>query len=288
MKKILFVIGVILCFTVFSCSKKTKVKIDTSYHAGSPNIYIENVILSKDGKEIEEIAVLLDGETKQTDSLSLSTGEYTITWNYFTKNGYGAKLSKSEETEKITIDDNNNMFGVIGNKLYQKTDYLAYLDAVRIVDSLINKMQTDSIYVSESKDEMTGKISYSLSRKLILEDGKDNVEISLFVEKANNKFYQDGLGAIIDIGSQCVDDNEIIVLFDDESKMTINSWNDFNCDGYGFFRLTTNQCELLSTKKIKKIRVENGQNSETMTVELEKNKDYFVQSFYAINNMKTK
>jgi hypothetical protein len=66
-------------------------------------------------------------------------------------------------------------------------------------------------------------------------------------------------------------------------------WNDFNCDGQGWFKISESDKELLATKKVLKIRIQNGRTYESYTHDVEtKNQDYFIQLFFAINNNKIK
>ena len=66
-------------------------------------------------------------------------------------------------------------------------------------------------------------------------------------------------------------------------------WNDFNCDGKGWFKISDSDKELLATNKVLKIRIQNGRTYENYTHDVEKkNQDYFIQLFFAINNNKIK
>jgi len=287
MKKITLIL---ILLALISCNnKKIQVKIDALYFPGNPNMYISDAKLYKNDKNFEYINIDNDGEKKSTTTFDLAKGQYTIKWTAFSKNMLGAKLRKEEKSDKINIEsESDNLFAIIGDKILNTKEYKSYKTTDSIIKLEVEEIENAPIYLRENKDEMTDKITYSASRHLKLEDGNNNVEIFIFIKKINNKFIQDGLCAVIDIGSLCVEDNKLIVLFDDGSKVSLNSWNDFNCDGNAFFYLSSDQCVSFSTKKVNKIRVENGRSHDEMTVTLEKNKDYFIQVFSAMKNNKVK
>lgn len=74
----------------------------------------------------------------------------------------------------------------------------------------------------------------------------------------------------------CVEDVQIIILFEDGTKITKTSWNDFNCDGYAWYNFTRSEVETISTVGIDKVRVTNGRSYDTLTLEAE-NPNHFVE-----------
>jgi hypothetical protein len=304
MKKIMLMM--IFVVSLFSCTQKQpiKVRIDTSSEMGNPNVYISNVELKNDKNESVFIPnrYFFDSEVIETsnDSINIDEGIYTLNWKSFNKNGLGTRLNILEHSEKITIDKENNVFGIVGDKLLLKNDYIIHIKSVAELDSIINKIETDSIYIRKSEDEMEGKISYYVSRHLIINDaiqinGKekflssDNADIYPFIKMSNNVLCQDGLCVTLDIkGVSCTDDMSMIIMFLDKTKITLYSYAGFDCEGRGFFSLTPLQIKELSSKEIEKIRVKDGRSYSELTVDLSKNKDYFIQVFDAINNLKIK
>lgn len=145
----------------------------------------------------------------------------------------------------------------------------------------------DTLVVLSSKDEMTDKTSYFPSQKIICAKTDKSVGFSLSVFIDDDLTIKDLKVVMIGLGG-CVEDNEIIILFDDDTKLNLKSWNKFNCDGDAWFTISKKDIELLSTKKIKKIRVTNGRTFENYTGEVkEERKDYFVRLFKALNNKQT-
>jgi len=95
---------------------------------------------------------------------------------------------------------------------------------------------------------------------------------------------------MVNIGSNCVENNELVILFDDDTKITLTSWNKFNCDGNAWFNLEPNEIETLSKLKIKKIKITNGSTFDSFTsAPKEKDKSYFIELMQAAKtkNIKT-
>ena len=152
--------------------------------------------------------------------------------------------------------------------------------------------QVDSVFIQKSVDDMSDKVYFYPSRQIvcIAEDKKMGFGVGLFLnkDKINNGCIASDLKVkMINIGT-CVEKNGIIILFEDDTKMSLVSWNEFNCKGDAWFSLSKSEMELLATKKIKKIKVQNGRSYESYTHELKEDNDYFIQLFYAINNNKIK
>ena len=63
----------------------------------------------------------------------------------------------------------------------------------------------------------------------------------------------------------CNEKSTLIIMFDDESKIVLDSWNDFNCKGTNYFKIEDYDYENLSSKKIKTIRYQNGYTFDTFT-----------------------
>jgi hypothetical protein len=87
----------------------------------------------------------------------------------------------------------------------------------------------------------------------------------------------------VNIGN-CDENDKLIFLFEDNTKITLISFNKFNCKGNAYFDFENGQLSELSTKKIKDIRFSNGYSFESLTVSLRQDQqDYFLK---AITNQK--
>ena len=86
---------------------------------------------------------------------------------------------------------------------------------------------------------------------------------------------------LIGLGN-CVEDSEMIILFENEEKISISSWNKFNCKGNAYFSLTKKEEQMLKSLPIKTIRVRNGETYKTVTSSDFSNPRYFIQLFNSI------
>ncbi len=170
-----------------------------------------------------------------------------------------------------------------------------FIIAILICGSAISQAQTvftdetlpDTLVVLSSKDDMTDKISYFPSSKIVCanEDKSKGFSLSAFIE--SNLTIKDLKVKMVNIGS-CVEKNEMIILFDDDTKLTLTSWNDFNCKGDAWFTISKKDVEQLSSKKIKKVRLTNGRSYESYTGELKsEDQDYFIKLFGMLNAKQT-
>lgn len=162
--------------------------------------------------------------------------------------------------------------------------------ALLLTITSISVAQRDSVYIVKYIDDMSDKTYYYPSRKIVCssEDKKIGFTISLFLDNKNEKIKVHTLKvAMVNIGS-CVEKNEIIILLDNDTKIKAKSWNDFNCKGDAWFDLSDSDIDNLSKFKIKKIKVTNGRSFESYTHEITDNNDYFIQTFFAIQNNKIK
>jgi len=156
--------------------------------------------------------------------------------------------------------------------------------------SVIAHSQNDSVYVAKLTDDMEGKSFYTPSRKMVCakQDRKTGFSVSAFLDYNNGDVAVDELKIrMVNIGG-CSENTEIIILFTDSTKITLTSWNEFNCKGDAWFKLSKPDKEKLSTVKKKKIKVQNGRTYESYTHTLVEDNDYFIQLFYAVKNKKIK
>ena len=154
----------------------------------------------------------------------------------------------------------------------------------------ISFSQNDSVYVAKIVDDMEDKSYYVPSRKMICasDDKKTGFSLSAFLTYKKDEVSVNELKVkTVNIGS-CNEKDELIILFEDDTKIKLMSWNAFNCKGDSWFFLSKSDRESLSKLKIKKIKVQNGRTFESFTKELTEDNDYFIQLFYATNNKKIK
>ncbi len=130
--------------------------------------------------------------------------------------------------------------------------------------------QKDSVYVAKLVDDMEDKEYYFPSRKIICAspDKKTGFALSAFLSYKGDEINVTELKIkAVNIGS-CNEKDELIILFEDDTKMKLISFSEFNCKGDDWFILSKSDKEKLSTTKIKKIKVQNGRTFESYTHEL--------------------
>jgi hypothetical protein len=138
------------------------------------------------------------------------------------------------------------------------------------------------VTITETKDEMTDKVSYSVDG-LVCANAEQTVGFGIhpnITVKNNSKKVENLIVQMAGLGN-CNEKNVMIILFDNGDKMTLNSWNKFTCKGSAYFSLTDSQIKKLSTIEISKIRLTNGESYKSHTSEID-NKKYFIELFEAL------
>mgnify|MGYP007072230169 FL=1 len=79
---------------------------------------------------------------------------------------------------------------------------------------------------------------------------------------------------VVGLGS-CVENVQVIILFENGKKIEKTSWNKFNCEGNAWYNFTQSEIAQLKTLSISKIRFTNGRNYESMTVDFSE-PNYFI------------
>jgi len=123
-------------------------------------------------------------------------------------------------------------------------------------------------------DEMSDKIYWSDDGQVFIEnDAGFRIECAWKYNSPDPVF--DGLMAkVVGLGS-CVENVEMIVLFENGEKITKTSWNKFNCEGNAWYNLKENEINLFKTTSISKIRFTNGRTYDSITGTLEV-PEYFI------------
>ena len=143
--------------------------------------------------------------------------------------------------------------------------------------------QTSTPYVIEHcKDKMTDKEYYFAQRKLICANPEKTKGFTITPNfKAENGSMKNAgfMCKNVNIGS-CDENDSLIILFEDDTKITLTAWNKFNCEGNAYFDFSESQLKDLSTKKVNTIRFSNGRSYETLTITLKEDQiDYFVRAY---------
>lgn len=133
----------------------------------------------------------------------------------------------------------------------------------------------DTLIMLRGTDEMTGKIYLYPSRKLVCktEDSQKAVVIwPLISDIWKPTMFVKG------IGFGCVEKAVVIFLFEDGSRLDMTSWNQFNCDGRLLYLLDAEDWAILANRPLKKIRLTNGNNQESLTEAVDaEDRTYFIR-----------
>jgi len=143
-------------------------------------------------------------------------------------------------------------------------------------------------YIQVCKDVMTDK-ELVWGSKIILcsEDGKKGFSIRVSFEKKKDEVKYQGLTVISAGIGNCMEKDELIFLFEDDSKYSLKSWQDFNCAGKSYFDLYGKFFDEFNSKKIKAIRLTNGRSYESYTYKPTSTEaSYFIEVKQALDNNK--
>lgn len=149
----------------------------------------------------------------------------------------------------------------------------------------LNVFAQESVKILYHKDIMTDKESIYTNESLLSLDGKKvGFIVKPSFEIKNGVFAYDGIIVeSVGIGT-CLEKDDLTILFEDSTKITLKSWSKFNCKGISKFDLYGTDLRKL-TKRIKAVRFQNGRSFEELTVLLEKEKDktFFIDVKRAID-----
>jgi hypothetical protein len=135
--------------------------------------------------------------------------------------------------------------------------------------------QSESLIVCKTVDEFTDKVSLDSGSAIVYEDGGDmkseGMYVSAFLRESTKKkdkgriyvstFYVQVLGI-----EGCVDEGATLdIIFENGEKTQLVNWNDFDCKGTNYFRLTGKE-DLFKSTNIKAIKYTNKRNYDSMIV----------------------
>lgn len=144
--------------------------------------------------------------------------------------------------------------------------------------------QSDSIYIKKIVDDMTDQVIYAASSPLTLSNNEKTIGINLDPFLDEGPRFSEILCTMVGLGA-CNERSDLIVMFEDSSKVTIRSWNKYNCKGIAYFAIGSH--DKFATKRVLKIRVTNGLSGESYTNVLPKSKqEYFIKLLAACNSKK--
>ena len=137
--------------------------------------------------------------------------------------------------------------------------------------------------------DLSGSCYYYVQENIIVTNSQKNkgFTFSPSVDMKNGQLICDGINAqMINLGG-CCENNSLILLLEDSSKVILQSWNKFNCKGDAWFNLTRDELDLLREHKIMKAQIQNGRTYDSFQNSISKsNQDYFLRFFKALDSNK--
>lgn len=143
--------------------------------------------------------------------------------------------------------------------------------------------QTDSVFIQKQFDDVALTTYYLSSYELIVtNDKKTGAVLDAYIDP--NFAFSMLTCKLVNLGT-CAENVELIIVFENEDRIKVESWNSFNCEGDAYFFLNKSDIDKLSTLTISKIRITNKYTYDSVTAPVN-NPRYFIQTFWAINNKK--
>lgn len=129
-------------------------------------------------------------------------------------------------------------------------------------------------------DDMTDKCVYYPRHNMILANDNKTVGFTIdarIVEKAGQLSVADIMIVSVNIGN-CNEGDKLIIMLSDSTKLSLTSWNKFNCEGNAWFSLKESDVNRLASNKIIKAYFQNGRSYDSFTKEIEgEDQDYFIK-----------
>ena len=129
-------------------------------------------------------------------------------------------------------------------------------------------------------DDMTDKCTYYPRHNMILANDEKTKGFTLdarIVEKAGQLSVADIMVKSVNIGN-CNENDKLILMLSDSTKLSLSSWNKFNCEGNAWFTLRESDINRLGSNKIIKAYFQNGRSYDSFTKEIKgEDQEYFVK-----------
>ena len=153
--------------------------------------------------------------------------------------------------------------------------------------SFFTTLTAQKVYIKKISDPMEDAPFYLLINDIVLSNGSKTkgARMDAFIDDKNDGLIVGDVSVrMVNIGG-CVENNELVILFEDTTKITLVSWNKFNCDGNAWFHVSEDEALKLSTLKMKKIKITNGVTYDSFTSDIKPaDADYYIQVYNAVKN----
>jgi hypothetical protein len=161
------------------------------------------------------------------------------------------------------------------------------LSLFALVASSVVNAQAITIY--EDCRDLSGRCLYYVEDELIVTNANESRAFRFHpqVQMKNDKLTCVGIIALmLNIGN-CNEHDTLILLLEDGSKITLKSWNDFNCKGNSWYNIGKDDLALLRQHKIVKAQIQNGYSYESLVNDVAPQyQDYFFRFFQSLDENK--
>ncbi len=148
------------------------------------------------------------------------------------------------------------------------------------------KNKTKPYTIQICTDSATKKQTIKGSKPLICsKGGKKSFQIDISWKIKNNVINYNGLIVKSSNMGGCMEKDELLFLFSDNTKFSLKAWNEANCDGNSFFDLEGTENKKYAGKKLVSIRLQNGRTFETLAYQPSGDQiNYFRNAATALQN----
>jgi hypothetical protein len=201
--------------------------------------------------------------------------------NSLTKNSLNYPLSFLPKSIDLTVIKEDSLYYFDNNKKIDNVILVIAKYSYIAKNSYGNELEGEalnSFYIKDKKvSDLADKIKLKnlsfddkyISRVLdVYGDNSEFIEFTPTIEKS----------IIVKSSLSCVDEGSWFqIIFENDEEINLKSWNDFNCEGYSYFRwFNQAQLDKLKTMRIKYLYI--NSRGESIIVDIPKNKsDYFQQ-----------
>jgi len=129
-------------------------------------------------------------------------------------------------------------------------------------------------------DDMTDKCTYYPRHNMIVANETKTIGFTMdarIVEKNDQLSVADIMVLSVNIGN-CNENDKLILMLDDSTKLSLVSWNKFNCEGNAWFSVRESDVDRLGSHKILKAYFQNGRSYDSYSATIApEDQDYFVK-----------
>ena len=127
---------------------------------------------------------------------------------------------------------------------------------------------------------MTDECTYYSSQNMVVANETKTIGFTMdvrIVEKNDKLSVADIMVLSVNIGN-CNENDKLILMLSDSTKLSLVSWNKFNCEGNAWFNLKESDVNRLGSNKIIKAYFQNGRSYESYSSIIgSEDQDYFVK-----------